>query len=262
MTERSGAGPTRETRRLGLMDYQKAWDLQSRLVAQRQAGEAPDTLLLLQHPHTYTFGRRGTPDHLLLDEEQLTRRGIAVHWVDRGGDITYHGPGQIVGYPIIDLRAGGLDVHRYLRALEEVLLRVLGGFSIAAGRDPGYTGVWTAGGKIAAIGVKVSRGVTSHGFALNVNTDLSYFEGIVPCGIPDRPVTSMQALLGRCLEIEAVEDAIEERFAEVFGEAALCAGLLGREDEVGEGARHADVVPLRVVDSHVPQQGEGPGVLH
>src|SRR5207247_733024 len=180
---------------------------------------------------TYTLGRRATPDHLLLDETELAKRGVAVHWVDRGGDITYHGPAQIVGIPIIDLRANHLDVHQYLRALEEVLIQTLASFGIKATRDPSYTGVWVqqapaktnslslegegqgegrgpyplavsapTAAKIAAIGVKVSRGVTSHGFALNVNTDLTYFQGIVPCGIADRAVTSMAAQKGHDMD--------------------------------------------------------------
>jgi len=217
-------------RRLGLVEYGEAWELQGRLLEDRQRDRIPDTLVLLQHPHTYTFGRRATKDHLLLNDDELQQRGIATYWVDRGGDVTYHGPGQIVGYPIIDLRARGLDVHRYLRALEQVLIQALAEFGIAAGRDPAYTGVWVPppvmlseakhleGGqghpaKVAAIGVKVSRGVTCHGFALNVNTDLSYFDGIVPCGIPDRSVTSMERLLGQPLELQAVEGAVEASFA-------------------------------------------------
>jgi lipoyl(octanoyl) transferase len=233
------AGQTLALRRLGLMEYQAAWDLQGQLVGERQQGTIPDTLLLLQHPHTYTLGRRATPDHLLLNERQLNERGVAVHWVDRGGDITYHGPGQIVGYPIIDLRTNHLDVHQYLRALEEVLIRTLAQFGIEATRDPSYTGVWVpqppppsvilseaknleggpgfAAAKIAAIGVKVSRGVTSHGFALNVNTDLTYFEGIVPCGITDRSVTSMAALKGHEVNLGEVEDAISTAFQAVLG---------------------------------------------
>jgi len=229
------ANQTLAVRRLDLMEYQAAWDLQASLVARRQQGEIPDTLLLLQHPHTYTLGRRATPDHLLLNETELAKRGVAVHWVDRGGDITYHGPGQIVGYPIIDLRANHLDVHQYLRALEEVLIQTLATFDIEAGRDPAFTGVWVPPiplslegegqgegrrwftAKVAAIGVKVSRGVTSHGFALNVNTDLSYFQGIVPCGITDRAVTSMAALMGHEVSLMEVEDAVSTAFQAVLG---------------------------------------------
>lgn len=226
-------------RRLGLVEYGEAWELQRRLLEDRQQGRILDTLVLLQHPHTYTFGRRAVGDHLLLNEDELRLRGIATYWVDRGGDVTYHGPGQIVGYPIIDLRARGLDVHRYLRALEEVLIQTLAEFGIEGERDPAYTGVWVPStvilseraerkapchleegqghpAKIAAIGVKVSRGVTCHGFALNVNTDLSYFHGIVPCGIRDRSVTSLERLLGREVEPLVVEEAVEASFVRIF----------------------------------------------
>jgi lipoate-protein ligase B len=211
------APPRLRLQRVGLMPYQEAWDLQGRLVEARQAGRIPDTLLLLQHPHTYTFGRRAAAEHLLLDPQALRERDIATHWVDRGGDVTYHGPGQVVGYPIIDLRSCGLDVHRYLRALEQGLISTLAAFGIAAGRDPDYTGVWVPEGKIAAIGVKISRGVTSHGFALNVNTDLSFFEGIVPCGIAGRGVTSMAEVLGKPVDIAAVEEVIEAAFPPLIG---------------------------------------------
>ena len=178
-------------RRLGLIPYREAWELQRRLAEQRRAGEVPDTLLLLQHPHTYTIGRSGSRDHVFLSDVQLAARGITCLEVDRGGDVTYHGPGQLVGYPIVDL---GLkpDVGAYLRALEACLMAVLADFGIAAGRLPGFTGVWIEGQrKIAAIGVKVASGITTHGFALNVTTDLSLFAHILPCGIRDKGVTSI-----------------------------------------------------------------------
>ncbi len=202
---------------LGVVDYGDAWRLQRRLVAARQQGLIEDTLVLLEHPHTYTFGRRAVPEHLLLDEAGLRERGIATYWIDRGGYVTYHGPGQIVGYPILNLRHRGLDVHQYLRALEEAIIRLLSRHGIEGERDPAYTGVWTSAGKVAAIGIKVSRGVSSHGFALNVNTDLSYFCGIIPCGIADRPVASMAALLGRELDLQTVRADLLCAFAEVFG---------------------------------------------
>jgi len=203
-------------RRLGLIPYREAWELQRRLAEQRRAGEVPDTLLLLQHPHTYTIGRSGSRDHVFLSDVQLAARGITCLEVDRGGDVTYHGPGQLVGYPIVDL---GLkpDVGAYLRALEACLIAVLAGFGIAAGRLPGFTGVWIEGQrKIAAIGVKVASGITTHGFALNVSTDLSLFAHILPCGIRDKGVTSMASELGRAPDMTAVEDAVAARFPERF----------------------------------------------
>ena len=203
-------------RRLGLIPYREAWELQRRLAEQRRAGEVPDTLLLLQHPHTYTIGRSGSRDHVFLSDVQLAARGITCLEVDRGGDVTYHGPGQLVGYPIVDL---GLkpDVGAYLRALEAGLIAVLADFGIAAGRLPGFTGVWIEGQrKIAAIGVKVASGITTHGFALNVSTDLSLFAHILPCGIRDKGVASMASELGRAPDMTAVEDAVAARFPERF----------------------------------------------
>ena len=203
-------------RRLGLIPYREAWELQRRLAEQRRAGEVPDTLLLLQHPHTYTIGRSGSRDHVFLSDVQLAARGITCLEVDRGGDVTYHGPGQLVGYPIVDL---GLkpDVGAYLRGLEACLIAVLADFGIAAGRLPGFTGVWIEGQrKIAAIGVKVASGITTHGFALNVSTDLSLFAHILPCGIRDKGVTSMARELVRAPAMTAVEDAVAARFPERF----------------------------------------------
>ncbi|HEX2172176.1 MAG TPA: lipoyl(octanoyl) transferase LipB [Dehalococcoidia bacterium] len=181
---------------LGRVDYQTAWDLQGRLVVARSAGQIPDQLLLLDHPHTFTIGRSGTRDHLLIGPERLADLGASVFEVDRGGDITYHGPGQLVGYPIVDLTQRGRDAHAYLRAIEQSLIDLLAGWGIAADRSPGYTGVWVGYEKVAAIGVRISRWVTSHGFALNLDPDLSYFEAIVPCGIRDRGVTSVRQLAG------------------------------------------------------------------
>ena len=203
-------------RRLGLIPYREAWELQRRLAEQRRAGEVPDTLLLLQHPHTYTIGRSGSRDHVFLSDVQLAARGITCLEVDRGGDVTYHGPGQLVGYPIVDL---GLkpDVGAYLRGLEGCLIDVLAGFGISAARLPGFTGVWIEGErKIAAIGVKVASGITTHGFALNVSTDLSLFTHILPCGIRDKGVTSMARELGRAPAMTAVEDAVAALFPERF----------------------------------------------
>jgi len=204
-----------EVRRLGLVPYEEAWALQNRLADGRRAGIVPDTLILLEHPHTYTIGRRGTRDHVYLSEEELTRRGITCLEVDRGGDVTYHGPGQLVGYPILDLGPQP-DVGRYLRNLEGCLIDVLADFGIVAGRLEGYTGVWLGDRKIAAIGVKVSQGVTTHGFALNVSTDLSLFTHILACGIPDKGVTSMAVELGTVPAMSDVEDAVVAHFMTRF----------------------------------------------
>ncbi len=220
---------------LGKVEYERAWELQARLQKRRQAGLIPDVLLLLEHPHTYTIGKRGGEEHLLMPERDLLARGIRVFRIDRGGDITYHGPGQVVGYPILDLHDHYLDVHRYLRDLEEVIIRLLSRYGLQGMREQGLTGVWvqaTSGqkAKIAAIGVKTSRWVTMHGFALNVNTDLSYFGKIIPCGISHRPVTSMQQCLGRLLDLEEVMHAAAEEFAAVFGirfETVSVSQLLG-----------------------------------
>lgn len=202
---------------LGTFHYGRAWDLQGGLVRARLAAEVPDLLLLVEHPHVYTLGRGGDDRHVLWDESVLARRGVEIYHVDRGGDVTYHGPGQAVGYPIVALRQHGLDAHGYLRDLEEVIMRALAEFGIASGRAPGMTGVWVDNAKIAAIGVKFTRAVTSHGFALNVNTDLSYFNGIIPCGLTNRNVTSMQQLLGRPVNMAEVHSALQRHFGDVFG---------------------------------------------
>lgn len=204
-------------RRLGRVEYDHAWAIQRELVASRQAGHAPDTLLLLEHPPVITLGRSGETAHLLGSEAELERRGVALVETDRGGDITFHGPGQIVGYAIVDLAPRGRDLHRYLRDLESVLIRALAEFGIVAGRVEGLTGVWVGDAKVAAIGIRVARWVTHHGFALNVDTDLSYFDLIVPCGIADRRVTSMKALLGDAIDREDVENALACAFESVFG---------------------------------------------
>lgn len=191
---------------LGAQEYRAALDLQLRLVDRRARGEVPDTLLLLTHPHVYTFGRAGKGENLLVSPEALEREGISVERVGRGGDVTYHGPGQLVGYPIVLL--GKPDVHRYVRTLEAVLIEALEGFGIEAGRIAGLTGVWAGGRKIASIGVGIRRWVTYHGFALNVNTDLSYFSRIHLCGLKGRAATSMAAIAGRPVPLEAVRDAV------------------------------------------------------
>jgi lipoyl(octanoyl) transferase len=209
--------------RLGLADYGRTWDLQRSLFERRLKGQTDDWLILCEHPHTYTVGRDGIDHlgrHLLRNREELALHGIQVFEIDRGGDITYHGPGQLVGYPILDLNAYYRDVHRYLRDLEETVIRTVGAFGIAGRRIDRSTGVWvdTPRGpeKICAIGVKVSRWITMHGFALNVDTDLKYFGHIVPCGISDKGVTSIQAVLERTMSIPEVEEELVRRFEEVF----------------------------------------------
>jgi lipoyl(octanoyl) transferase len=206
--------PEARVRELGRMDYAAALELQRDLVARRKLGLAGDVLLLLEHPHTITMGRNGRRENLLAREDALARAGIAFYATDRGGDVTYHGPGQLVGYPILDLREWKRDVGAYVRSIEQVLIDTLAGFGIAAGRIPGLTGVWVDGRKIAAIGVHISRWVTSHGFALNVSTDLSYFRYIVPCGLA-RPVTSM-AQLGVQATLGEVSQRLARHFERVF----------------------------------------------
>ena len=201
---------------LGRMDYQRAWDLQRTLAQARVEGRVGDTLLLLEHPPTYTLGRRSKELDLLLPREVLESRGAQVMDVDRGGEITFHGPGQLVGYPIIDLRTWGGPL-RYIRALEAALISTLDAFDLRAGRIDGLSGVWAGDAKVAAIGVKVSRGVTTHGFALNVSTDLAWFQHIVPCGIHDRDVTSMERLLARPVLLEEVTSVVAERFGHALG---------------------------------------------
>jgi lipoate-protein ligase B len=200
--------------RLGLVDYASGLAIQKETEQAVKLRTQPDTLLLLEHPHTLTIGRRGDSSAVLLDAAQLEKRNVTVFETNRGGKVTYHGLGQLVGYPIVNLSPDREDVHRYMRDLEEVLLRTLADFQIEAFRIDGLTGVHTARGKIAAIGVHISRWVTTHGFALNVNTDLSYFNFIIAC--EGEPVTSMEQLLGRETPLSEVEDRLVARFAEVF----------------------------------------------
>jgi lipoyl(octanoyl) transferase len=211
-----------EVRRLGLVPYREALEMQQQLVEERRAGRIGDVLLLLEHPHVLTVGVRGRlgRSHVLAAAETLAAMGVDVIETGRGGDVTYHGPGQIVGYPILDLRPDRLDVHRYVRDLERVLIAVADDFGIAAERTTGLTGVWVGREKLAAIGVRISRWITSHGFALNVKTDLRFFDLIVPCGIADRGVTSFERL-GSTLERADVERRIVDRFVEVFDFAEL-----------------------------------------
>lgn len=208
-----------EARRPGLMDYRAAWSWQRELLSAVQRGDALHQLLLLEHPPTFTFGRAGRAEHLLASAPMLAARGAEAIRVDRGGDVTFHGPGQLVGYPILDLRAlwGAADVPRYVSSLERVISGALATYGIEAGCRDGRPGVWVGNDKIAAIGVRVSRGVTMHGFALNIATDLSYFDLIVPCGIRDGGVTSMERILGSAPSSVAVATRVEEAFADVFG---------------------------------------------
>jgi lipoyl(octanoyl) transferase len=218
---------------LGLIDYQPAWDLQNKLAADIARGERQPTLLLLEHPHTYTFGRRGKAENLLWDEKKLAENGVAVHWVDRGGDVTYHGPGQLVGYPL--MRLEGTDHVGYVRNLEKVLVAALARLGLASAQISGKTGVWVQAdiasrcpcckpkdrekpAKIAAIGVKVdANGVTRHGFALNVNPQMDFFDGIIPCGIANYPVISLADIFPSPPEMDSVKREVVRAFGDVFG---------------------------------------------
>ncbi len=207
-----------EVERLGVVPYPEAEARQQELVAARREGRICDRLLLLEHPHVITLGTAGDRRHVLRTDEEIERAGGSIHEVGRGGDVTYHGPGQLVGYPILDLKPDRRDLHRYLRDLEGFLIDLLSSYGIVAFRSEGLTGVWTDGGKIAAIGVRVSSGwITSHGFALNVDPDPGWFASIVPCGIPDRPVTSMRSLLGEAPTIGDVCRRAAPLFARSFG---------------------------------------------
>jgi lipoate-protein ligase B len=202
--------------RLGIVDYVLAYDLQKKILLERIDDKCPDHLILLQHNPVITIGRSGDNKNILASKTLLESFGITVHEIERGGDVTYHGPGQLTGYPIIDLRSYQKDVHWYLRQLEEVIIRVLAEYGIIGERVEKYTGVWVGDEKIAAIGVAVKRWVTYHGFALNVNPDLSHFKLINPCGITDKEVTSIVKILGHDVSMEEVEDKVVSAFAEVF----------------------------------------------
>jgi lipoyl(octanoyl) transferase len=217
----------------GLMDYQQAWDKQETLfehtvqlkTENRSTGiqkQTPNYLIFVEHPNVYTLGKSGKPENLLLDEQGLLDQETSYYKINRGGDITYHGPGQLVGYPILDLDNFFTDIHLYLRTLEEAVILTLADYNIQAGRYAGYTGVWLDGDnekarKICAMGVRCSRWVTMHGFALNVNTNLDHFSHIIPCGIDDKAVTSMQKELGKKLDMEEVKQALRQHIATLFG---------------------------------------------
>jgi len=206
---------------LDLVRYQRALELQRVLVAQRRDGRIHDTLLLLRHPPVITIGRRGNENNILVSQQRLSEQGIEVHRVERGGDVTYHGPGQLVGYPIVDLQGQRKDVGWYMRSLEEVLIRTLDDFGISGKRVPGQIGVWLdERRKIASLGVRIQRWITYHGFALNVGRDLSHFALIVPCGLADREMTSMEVALGRRVEMPRIRESIVSHFSSVFDMAA------------------------------------------
>jgi lipoyl(octanoyl) transferase len=212
-----------QIRQLGLVAYGDALELQKQFVEQRRAGEIPDQLLLLEHPPVITLGVRTRNDrsHVVATPEALEEAGVEVFETGRGGDVTYHGPGQLVGYPILDLKPDRCDVHRYVRDLEEVLLRAVAGFGIVSHRVPGLTGTWVGNEKLGAIGVRIARWVTSHGFALNVSTNLAHFGLIIPCGITDKGVTSMDILSGGPLSMKEVEAAVTAAFCDVFDRQLL-----------------------------------------
>ncbi|MBN1568267.1 MAG: lipoyl(octanoyl) transferase LipB [Acidobacteria bacterium] len=224
----------------GRVPYLHALELQMKLCEIKKAGFSRDVLLLLEHPPTITLGRNASHNHLLVNESALKSRGIGLFHIDRGGDITFHGPGQLVGYPILFLQPGERDVHRYMRNLEESLIRLLKCYDITGGREEKFTGVWNTKGKLAAMGVHISRWITRHGFALNVNTDLSFYDLIVPCGIAGRSVTSMQSLLSRPVDISEVTERYIPEFSEVFKRKMVRMN----EQELAEEIRAYGVTPV------------------
>ena len=201
---------------LGLIDYKEAWDLQKSIHQLRAENKIDDVLFLLEHPHTYTLGKIADKNNLVGDDKYLSDNKISVYDIDRGGDITYHGPGQIVGYPIISLTNWKQDTHKYLRALEEVIISTCADYGLRGNRVDKYTGVWLDERKICAIGIKVSRWITMHGFAFNINTDLKLFNGIIPCGISDKEVTSLKKELGKEISLNDVKEKIIHHFGEIF----------------------------------------------
>jgi lipoyl(octanoyl) transferase len=216
-----------EVRRLGLVPYADGLELQRRLVEERKADRIPDTLLLLQHPHVLTIGvKKDGKDHILAAPDRLEALGVDVFETGRGGDVTYHGPGQLVGYPIFDLNPDRRDVHKYVRDLEEVMIRVCADYGLEAGRVKGFSGAWIGDEKIGAIGVRISRWITSHGFAFNVTTDIDFFDLIVPCGIADKGVTSLAGKLGRAPAMSEVEDRFTAQVASVFDRELRAHGRL------------------------------------
>ena len=214
---------------LGIVDYKEAWDLQKSLFEKRLNGEISDTLLLLEHPHTYTLGKTADRKNLVGDNEYLNSNKIKVYDIDRGGDITYHGPGQIVGYAIFDLKKWKQDTHLFLRALEEVIIRTCSNYGLSTSMNEQHTGVWIDDRKICAIGIKVSRWITMHGFAFNVNTNLELFNGIIPCGINDKEVTSLKHELSRSFEIQSIKKKIVKNVKDIFEYDEVKSGVLSAE---------------------------------
>jgi lipoyl(octanoyl) transferase len=232
--------------KLGRIDYAEALQLQEKLLELRQKGIVEDTFLLLEHSPVLTIGRRGTAENILVPFDDLMKKGVAIHEVNRGGDVTYHGPGQIVGYPIMDLNNFGKDIKEFVWKVEEVFIRLLDAeYAIKAERDEKkYTGVWVGNAKITAIGIAVKKWVTMHGFAFNVNTDLEHFKWIVPCGITDRGVTSLQKLLGHALDFERICDLVARTYCEVFGLEAVPVTkeeLLKQAGQLHEGSMKDDI---------------------
>jgi len=203
-------------RQLGQKEYREVYDLQKELLQQRLHGQIDDTLLLLEHPPTITVGKSGKLENVRVSRQKLTSAGVSLIFTDRGGDVTYHGPGQIVGYPILDLRERERDIHQYVHNLEEVLIRTLADYGIKSGRDHGHAGVWVNDEEIAALGLSVRRWITMHGFALNVNTDLDHFSLINPCGFTNKAATSMARLLGYELPVYEITECLLDHFAQVF----------------------------------------------
>lgn len=213
---------------IGHCAYNEAYDMQMNLVKDRIAGTIPDTLLLLTHPPVFTIGRAGTRKHILISDTVLEREGFAVHEIDRGGDITYHGPGQLVGYPILDLRQHGKDLHKLMDQYEEVIVRILGEYNIKAGRIPEYPGVWVGQEKICALGIGVSNWVSYHGWAFNINPDMTHFSYITPCGIREKGVTSLKNVLGRDISVEDILPQVVKNFGEVFNLEMIDRSLTGK----------------------------------
>jgi len=208
--------PVCQAAHLGTLEYQQAWDLQLRLAQEIRDGQRPNTLLLLEHPPVFTKGRLSKTEHVLLTPEALQEKGIPIYETDRGGQVTFHGPGQLIAYPVVNLREWGGPL-KYVRTLERIIIGTLADFDVAAELVEGLTGVWVGDAKIAAIGVKISRGVAYHGFSINVNTDLSYYDYIIPCGIEDHPVTSMAQLLGHAVDTEEVRYSLTYHFGQGMG---------------------------------------------
>jgi lipoyl(octanoyl) transferase len=228
----------------GVMEYAAALNLQRSDVEQRKAGVIPDTLLLLEHPHVFTLGRNASGENLLLPEAAIRSRGAQIYNIDRGGDVTYHGPGQLVGYPIFDLTRHRRDISWFMRNLEEVFIRLAAGMGIAAGRVPGATGVWVGNDKLVAMGIHVSRWVTSHGFALNVSTDLGYFDWIIPCGLRGKGVTSLEKLLRHPVSMATAKSGVVSAFGEVFQMEMKLSGVaaLSHDSKTDQSAASADVL--------------------